>query len=112
MFFGSVRKFLEYFEPQKDPEEVVLDFRYSRVCDHSGLEAIKSLVEKYFCLGKRIHFHHLSLECYRLLKNVENLVAVNVLKEPHYPMLQTARKLPKIAAPPQPATKILTGSHR
>jgi SulP family sulfate permease len=30
LFFGSVRKFLEYFHPHKDPENVVIDFKHSR----------------------------------------------------------------------------------
>jgi len=39
LFFGSVRKFLDSFDPYKDPDNVVIDFRHSKVCDQSGLEA-------------------------------------------------------------------------
>ena len=63
LFFGSVRKFLDSFDPYKDPDNVVIDFRHSKVCDQSGLEAIKSLSDRYFNMGKRLHLKHLSEEC-------------------------------------------------
>ena len=43
LYFGSVRDFAEKFHPAKDPARVVLDFHEARVCDMSGLEAIKAL---------------------------------------------------------------------
>ncbi|MCF6159600.1 MAG: SulP family inorganic anion transporter [wastewater metagenome] len=82
LFFGSVRKFLEHFDPHKDSENIVIDFRHSRLCDHSGIEAIKSLAERYFNLGKRLHLRHLSTECQYLLKNMETFVAINIIEEP------------------------------
>ena len=33
LFFGSVRSFHDQFTPGEDPDEVVIDFRGSRVCD-------------------------------------------------------------------------------
>ena len=46
LFFGSVRSFHDQFTPGEDPDEVVIDFRTSRVCDHSGIEAVSSLTER------------------------------------------------------------------
>ncbi len=39
----------------------------SRVSDHSALEALFVLVEKYEAAGKTVHIKHLSEECQRLM---------------------------------------------
>jgi SulP family sulfate permease len=39
----------------------------SRVADHSALEALFQLVEKYEAAGKEIHIQHLSEECQELM---------------------------------------------
>ncbi len=84
LFFGSVRSFADLFSPRSDPEDVVVDFRYTRVYDHSGLEAIDSLAERYSKQGKRLHLVHLSPECKDLLNKAGNMVEVNVSEDPHY----------------------------
>jgi SulP family sulfate permease len=84
LFFGSVRSFSDLFDPHNDPDDVVIDFRYSRVYDHSGLEAIDALAERYTKAGKTLHLRHLSIECLRLLKNAGDMVEVNVLEDIHY----------------------------
>ena len=43
VFFGSVRNFAELFDPAEDPDDVIIDFHYARVHDHSGIEAINAL---------------------------------------------------------------------
>ncbi|MBB1225383.1 STAS domain-containing protein, partial [Klebsiella pneumoniae] len=40
LFFGSAAAFAELFDPQNDPQSVVLDFAGTRVMDSSGVEAI------------------------------------------------------------------------
>ena len=84
LFFGSVTSFLERFDPQADNDDVVIDFARSRVADHSGLEAIDTLAERYLNAGKTLHLVHLSDECRRLLKKAGNLVEVNVIEDPKY----------------------------
>ncbi len=84
LFFGSVRSFQDQFLPAADPEEVVIDFRGSRVCDHSGLEAINNLTERYLGLGKRLRLKHLSSECRTLLRNAGSMIEVNVIEDPRY----------------------------
>ena len=84
LFFGSVHSFADLFNPRSDPDEVIVDFRYTRVHDHSGLEAIDSLAERYNKQGKRLHLVHLSPECKDLLKKAGNVVEVNVSEDPHY----------------------------
>ncbi len=84
LFFGSVTSFLEGFDPQRDNDDVVIDFARSRVADHSGLEAIDTLAERYLSAGKTLHLVHLSAECRQLLRKAGDLVEVNVIEDPKY----------------------------
>ena len=84
LFFGSVTSFLEQFDPKDANQDVVVDFAGSRVCDHSGLEAIDTLAERYLNSGKNLHLVHLSAECRKLLKKAGSLVEVNVIEDPQY----------------------------
>ena len=84
LFFASVSSFKEMFDVNGDPDDVVIDFYYSRVYDQSGLEAINWLAEKYQSCGKRLHLTHLSAECRRLLDKAGDMVEVNVSEDPHY----------------------------
>ncbi|TYA66021.1 SulP family inorganic anion transporter [Seonamhaeicola marinus] len=60
LFFGSIKAFNEKFDVKNDPENVEVDFVESRVSDHSGIEAIFNLVNKYEAEGKSIKLKHLS----------------------------------------------------
>ena len=87
LFFGSTSRFRELFTPHDDPDDVVIDFYFSRVYDQSGLEAINALAERYERLGKRLHLRHLSDDCRRLLDRAGDLVEVNISEDPHYHVL-------------------------
>lgn len=84
LFFASATNFKELFDPKHDPEDVVIDFYYTRVYDQSGLKAINSLAEKYEQFGKRLHLTHLSPECRQLLTRARDLVEVNLSEDPQY----------------------------
>jgi SulP family sulfate permease len=84
LFFGSVKNFLELFNPEDEPDDVVIEFQNSRVADHSAIEAIDTLAERYIKAGKTLHLRHLSEECRQLLKKAGNLVEVNVMEDPRY----------------------------
>lgn len=84
LFFGSVQSFNDQFTPADDPDEVIIDFGQSRVCDHSGIEAINSLTERYLTQGKKLRLKHLSAECQILLRNAGSLVEVDVREDPKY----------------------------
>ena len=84
LFFGSVKNFLELFDVENDPDDVIIEFQNSRVADHSAIEAIDNLADKYIQAGKTLHLRHLSPECRKLLKKAGNLVEVNVLEDPRY----------------------------
>lgn len=107
LFFGSVRKFLEYFDPHKDTEDVMIDFQHARICDHSGIEAIKSLSESYLKLGKRLHLKQLSTECQRSLKSTKDFVMINILDESQYLMLPGAGE--RLMLAPHQSTKRQAG---
>ena len=84
IFFASIHNFQELFQPNEDAEDVIIDFKRSRVADHSALEAIDQLAERYERAGKRLHLVHLSPECRLLLNKAGDLVEVNVLEDPVY----------------------------
>lgn len=67
LFFGSVSTFNEKFDVKGDPDNVEIDFVESRVSDHSAIEAISNIVEKYEQAGKTIKLKHLSKESKELL---------------------------------------------
>ena len=84
LFFGSVHAFHEIFDPRNDPDEVEVDFYDSRVVDHSGIEAIDNLADRYQKAGKTLHLKHLSKECKELLTKAGDLVEINVKEDPTY----------------------------
>lgn len=84
LFFASARNFLALFSPKDDPAEVVIDFRHARVMDHSALEAIDLLAERYTQAGKKLHLRHLSPDCLELLDKAKGMIEVNVLADPLY----------------------------
>ncbi len=84
LFFGSISHFRDLFDPVNDPDDVIVEFQNSRVCDHSAIEAIDSLAERYLAANKTLHLRHLSSECTTLLKKAGDLVEVNMLEDPRY----------------------------
>ncbi|NNL82477.1 MAG: SulP family inorganic anion transporter [Winogradskyella sp.] len=67
LFFGSVQNFNSKFDVKNDPDNVEIDFIESQVNDHSGIEALENLADKYIALGKNIKLKHLSPDCKALL---------------------------------------------
>ena len=84
LFFGSISAFNDKFDVAIDPEEVIIDFRESRVADMSGIEALNRITERYKKAGKKLHLRHLSADCRQLLKNAEGIIEVNIIEDPGY----------------------------
>jgi SulP family sulfate permease len=84
LFFASIHTFRDQFNPKLDPPEVIVDFANCRVVDHSGIEAIESLAERYVKAGKELSLRHLSPECRKLLNKAGSLVEVNMIEDPNY----------------------------
>ena len=84
LFFGSITAFNEKFDVVNDPQEVIIDFKESRVVDMSAIEALNKITERYLKLGKKLHLRHLSKDCQILLKNADKIIDINVLEDPNY----------------------------
>ncbi|MGB3368015.1 MAG: SulP family inorganic anion transporter [Acidaminobacteraceae bacterium] len=84
LFFASSRNFIEGFDVMNDPDEVIIDFMHARVFDHSGIDIINSLTEKYKTEGKVLHLKHLSRECYVFIKDSSDVVDINIIEDPDY----------------------------
>lgn len=84
LFFASIQAFRDQFNPRMDPPEVIVDFANCRVMDHSGIEAIDSLAERYEKAGKELQLRHLSPECRTLLSKAGSMVIVDNREDPNY----------------------------
>ncbi|MEM1325686.1 MAG: SulP family inorganic anion transporter [Bacteroidota bacterium] len=82
LFFGSVTVFNEKFDVLNDPDEIVIDFRESRVVDMSAIEALNKLTARYQKVGKTVHLRNLSWDCQALLKKAHKIIEVNVEEAP------------------------------
>lgn len=67
LFFGSTTAFNSKFDVSSDPDSVEIDFIESKISDHSGVEAVRTIANKYLDNGKQIKLTHLSPDCKALL---------------------------------------------
>jgi len=87
LFFGSTQNFNSKFDPKNDPQKVEIDFIESRISDHSGIEALRGIANKYLDLGKEIKITHLSPDCKTLLLKANpkfNQVIETSIDDPRY----------------------------
>ena len=84
LFFGSIAVFQEKFDILNDPQEVVINFKESRVVDHSAIEALNKLTERYARVEKTVRLRYLSEDCRKLLDNASSIIDVNYLEDPKY----------------------------
>ncbi len=84
LFFASIANFHDLFDPRSDPAEVIVEFKRARVMDHSAIEAIDRLAQKYQNFGKRLRLRHLSPDCFELLQKAKSMVEVNLFEDPRY----------------------------
>ncbi|MDA8792136.1 SulP family inorganic anion transporter [Bacteriovoracaceae bacterium] len=84
LFFASTAVFQDKFTPKDDPDEIIVDFAESRISDHSGIEAVQKLTQRYAKIGKKVRLRHLSQDCRRLLDRASAMIEVNIEEDPHY----------------------------
>jgi SulP family sulfate permease len=84
LFFGSTTAFTDKFEVAEDPENVVIDFKESRINDMSAIEAVNKITKRYADVGKTVVLQHLSEDCKQLLHNASAVIAVNIAEDPSY----------------------------
>lgn len=70
VFFASMANFIDLFDYQHDPEQIVIDFTDSHVWDHSGVTAIAKVVHKYRLIGKDVTLAGLDEESESLINRV------------------------------------------
>ena len=98
LFFGSIATFNEKFDVKNDPESVEIDFVEARVSDHSAIEAIFALVEKYQAEGKNIKLKHLSKDCKMLLYKASPIftgIIEEGIDDPRYHLAANPEDFPK-----------------
>jgi SulP family sulfate permease len=88
LFFASTTAFTEKFDVANDPNEIIIDFKESRVADMSAIEALNVVTSRYHKVGKKVHLRHLSNDCIRLLKNAETIIDVNIMEDPTYKLAE------------------------
>jgi SulP family sulfate permease len=81
LFFGSITAFSSKFDVHEDPQSIEIDFIESRVADHSGIEAISNLVDKYENAGKSIKLKHLSDDCITLLQRADSRFSTVIIRD-------------------------------
>ena len=84
LFFASTTAFLEKFDVINDPNEIIIDFKESKITDMSAIDAVNKITEKYAKVNKKVHLQHLSSDCKTLLKNADAIIDVNILEDPTY----------------------------
>lgn len=84
LFFGSTTAFAEKFDVLNDPDEVIVDFKESKIVDMSAIDAVNKLTERYAKHNKKIHLRHLSSDCRTLLRNANEVIDVNIIEDPTY----------------------------
>lgn len=87
LFFGSAANFSDLFDAYNDPKEVIVDFAGSRVVDHSAIEAIETIADRYTKQGKTLHLRHLSQDCRKLLTKAGSLIEINLKEDPTYKVM-------------------------
>ena len=84
VFFASAAGFQQQFVPREDPPQVEIDFRNARLIDHSAIEAVNTLAERYQRAGKRLVLRHLSPDCIELLDKARRMIVVDYREDPQY----------------------------
>ncbi|MDB2385005.1 SulP family inorganic anion transporter [Polaribacter sp.] len=98
LFFGSIAAFNEKFDIKNDPENVEIDFVESRISDHSAIEAIFNLVEKYKAANKTILLKHLNEDSKLLLYKANPIfkdIIVEDVDDPRYHLAANPEDFPK-----------------
>ncbi|MDH5399100.1 MAG: sodium-independent anion transporter, partial [Cyclobacteriaceae bacterium] len=83
----SITTFKDKFDVAGDPEHVVIDFAESRVGDHSAIEALTNITERYAKAGKKVHLRHLSEDCRQLLDRADAIIEINHYEDPTYKVI-------------------------
>ena len=83
------------FNFKDDPDHVVIYLAKSKIWDHSGLEALHNVTERYHSQNKKLHLLNLSPACMDLLRKAENIVELSVINDPGWNPVLKEKPEPK-----------------
>ncbi|QQE78222.1 SulP family inorganic anion transporter [Alicyclobacillus sp. SO9] len=75
MFFATVTHFIDLFDIENDPCEVVIDFSHSHVWDHASVSGIQSVVDKYCSVDKSVSLVGLNEESTELVRKSGTVIS-------------------------------------
>ncbi|EIM74099.1 sulfate transporter [Nitritalea halalkaliphila LW7] len=81
LFFASTTAFGQKFDPQNDPDEIIIDFSESRIVDHSALDALQKISARYEKLGKRVFIQNVDPSSKILLQKADQLLTLHYLED-------------------------------
>lgn len=87
LFFGSTSNFIDKFDLENDPKEVIIDFEESRIVDMSAIEALHKITDRYAKKNKTITLKYLSPDCRNLLSKAKGIIEVNIDTDPTYKIM-------------------------
>ncbi|GKY91725.1 hypothetical protein MPSEU_000144300 [Mayamaea pseudoterrestris] len=94
LFFGSAGAFDSIFDVGGDPEKVIMDFSECRVHDHSALDAVCSMAEKYSRSGKQVIVRRVSSDTAQLLRKLDRsgslIVETDATNDPQYQVAENS----------------------
>jgi len=67
LFFGTMRAFIDLFDYSGDPDKIEIDFGNSHIWDHSAVEAITRVIDKYQREEKSVYVIGLDSESQKTL---------------------------------------------
>lgn len=87
LFFGSTTTFTDKFDPINDPEEIIINFKESRIVDMSAIDTLDKLTKRYHQNNKTVRLQYLSKDSRKLLINAKALIDVNIDEDPSYKVM-------------------------
>lgn len=70
LFFGSTTAFMEIFNPNEDPNHVVIDMEFATIWDHSGVIALAKIINRYADIGKTAELKRLNEESLKIINRI------------------------------------------
>lgn len=73
LFFAAATTFQEKFDAANDPEHIYIDFKESRVVDHSAIDALNKVTARYARAGKTVSLINLDDSSRTLLEKADSI---------------------------------------
>lgn len=80
LFFGSAAYFKSLFDYKNDAGSIVINFDNAHICDHSGIEALRNIAEKYEQSGKTLKIRNMGDDCLDMLTKAGTIENLEIVK--------------------------------